>query len=167
MGNFNRDNRGGGRSFGRRDFGSRDFNRGGGRSGDNRMFKAICSECGKECEVPFRPTNGKPVYCSECFEKKGGRRSDSSRPQRPDFRSQSLDQNKSQFDALNIKLDRILKLLEPKVDSKIVSTPIVTKEEKKRKPLEIKEVVAKVAVKKEANKIKVVKAKKVTAKKKK
>jgi len=57
MGNFNRDSRGRGRSFGRRDFGSRDFNRGRGRGGDSRMFKAICSECGKECEVPFRPVN--------------------------------------------------------------------------------------------------------------
>ena len=126
MGDFNRDSRGGGRSFGRRDFGSRDF-RGGGRR-DNQMFKTTCSECGKECEVPFRPTNGKPVYCSECFEKKGGRRSDSSRPQRSDFRGPSSDQNKAQFDALNIKLDRILELLGSKADSKNVSTLVITKE---------------------------------------
>jgi CxxC-x17-CxxC domain-containing protein len=31
------------------------------------MFAATCSKCGKETEVPFRPTNGKPVYCSDCF----------------------------------------------------------------------------------------------------
>ncbi len=33
------------------------------------MHKAICSDCGKECEVPFQPTEGRPVYCQECFAK--------------------------------------------------------------------------------------------------
>jgi CxxC-x17-CxxC domain-containing protein len=31
------------------------------------MFSATCSSCGKEAQVPFRPTSGKPVYCSDCF----------------------------------------------------------------------------------------------------
>jgi CxxC-x17-CxxC domain-containing protein len=31
------------------------------------MFTATCSNCGNEARVPFRPTNGKPVYCSDCF----------------------------------------------------------------------------------------------------
>ena len=47
----------------------RDFNR-----GPREMHKAICSECGKECEVPFKPTEGKPVFCKECFAKKRPRR---------------------------------------------------------------------------------------------
>jgi len=34
------------------------------------MHKAVCSECKKECEVPFKPTEGKPVYCRECYAKK-------------------------------------------------------------------------------------------------
>ena len=34
------------------------------------MHKAICSECGEKCEVPFRPTSDKPVLCSNCFESK-------------------------------------------------------------------------------------------------
>ncbi len=34
------------------------------------MHKATCSECGEECEVPFKPTEGKPVYCRECYRKK-------------------------------------------------------------------------------------------------
>jgi len=34
------------------------------------MHKAVCSECGKECEVPFKPTEGKPVYCKECYRSK-------------------------------------------------------------------------------------------------
>lgn len=164
MGNFNRDSRGGGRSFGRRDFGSRGFDRGGGR-GDSQMFKTVCSDCGNECEVPFRPTSGKPVYCSDCFEKKGGRRSDSPRPQRSDFRRQSSDQNKTQFDALNIKLDRILKILEPKVDSKVISIPAVV-EVKETKPSKVKKVVAKVVVEEKVKEVKTPKVKKVVAKKK-
>jgi CxxC-x17-CxxC domain-containing protein len=31
------------------------------------MHSAICSSCGKTCEVPFRPTGDKPVYCRDCF----------------------------------------------------------------------------------------------------
>lgn len=32
--------------------------------------EAICAECGKACTVPFKPTEGRPVYCSECFAKR-------------------------------------------------------------------------------------------------
>jgi CxxC-x17-CxxC domain-containing protein len=48
----------------------RNFNRG--RFGDrNRnLYNAICAECNTECKVPFRPTQGKPVLCRECFSKK-------------------------------------------------------------------------------------------------
>jgi CxxC-x17-CxxC domain-containing protein len=35
--------------------------------GPREMFTATCSNCGKEASVPFRPTSGKPVYCSDCF----------------------------------------------------------------------------------------------------
>jgi len=52
----------------------RNFNKGGGFrrdfGGPREMHKAICSECGQECEVPFKPTEGKPVYCKECYAKK-------------------------------------------------------------------------------------------------
>ena len=34
------------------------------------MYKAVCSECGRDAYVAFKPTEGKPVYCSECFEKR-------------------------------------------------------------------------------------------------
>jgi len=34
------------------------------------MHKAVCSECKAECEVPFKPTEGKPVFCRDCFRKK-------------------------------------------------------------------------------------------------
>lgn len=60
----------------RRDSGNRRF--GGGRPGGFRnnnnfdrgpreMHKAVCADCKKECEVPFKPTEGKPVYCRDCF----------------------------------------------------------------------------------------------------
>jgi CxxC-x17-CxxC domain-containing protein len=29
--------------------------------------QAVCSACGKETTVPFRPTQGRPVFCRECF----------------------------------------------------------------------------------------------------
>ncbi|MBW2991568.1 DNA-directed RNA polymerase [Candidatus Woesearchaeota archaeon] len=38
-------------------------------SGPRTMHKAVCAECGVECEVPFEPTEGRPVYCKECFAK--------------------------------------------------------------------------------------------------
>jgi CxxC-x17-CxxC domain-containing protein len=43
------------------------YGAGGYDRGPREMFAATCSKCGKETEVPFRPTNGKPVYCSDCF----------------------------------------------------------------------------------------------------
>jgi len=46
-------------------------NSGFGRSfGPREMHKAVCEECKKECEVPFKPTEGKPVYCRECYAKR-------------------------------------------------------------------------------------------------
>lgn len=32
------------------------------------MFDTVCSECGCDTQVPFKPTEGKPVYCRECFQ---------------------------------------------------------------------------------------------------
>ena len=48
---------------------------GGGASrtgGRREMFPAVCSRCGKDTQVPFQPTSGKPVYCSECFQLERG-----------------------------------------------------------------------------------------------
>ncbi len=45
------------------------FRGGGFNSGPREMHKATCSDCGKECEVPFKPAEGKPVYCRDCFQK--------------------------------------------------------------------------------------------------
>jgi CxxC-x17-CxxC domain-containing protein len=41
--------------------------------GQRQMYKATCSNCGQQCDVPFMPKldeNGKPmrpVYCNNCY----------------------------------------------------------------------------------------------------
>jgi CxxC-x17-CxxC domain-containing protein len=34
------------------------------------LCKAVCADCHKDCEVPFRPSGERPVYCKECFSKR-------------------------------------------------------------------------------------------------
>lgn len=46
------------------------------RDGPVEMYKAICDNCGAKCEVPFKPTPGKPVLCSDCFRKKSNKKDD-------------------------------------------------------------------------------------------
>jgi len=48
-----------------------DDRRGGfrGDRGEREMHKAVCADCGNDCEVPFKPSGDKPVYCRECFGK--------------------------------------------------------------------------------------------------
>ena len=41
----------------------------GGFGGPREMHDAVCSECKQQCQVPFKPTEGKPVYCRDCFAK--------------------------------------------------------------------------------------------------
>ena len=57
------------------------YSRGGGgySSGPRQMYPAVCSNCGKETEVPFQPSGEKPVYCRECFQDR--------RPARPRYGS--------------------------------------------------------------------------------
>ena len=87
------------RNEGPRRFSGRDSGRFG--SGNRRMYKVVCDKCGKECEVPFKPTGDKPIYCSECFSKGG--------------RDKSSDQTSKQFEMINAKLDKILKALSPSI----------------------------------------------------
>ena len=103
MRNFNRD-----RKFGRRD--SKPSFRDSGRFRDSdrperrefrkevQMYSATCDKCGARCEVPFKPSGSKPVYCSDCF-RKGDK-----------FESKNPEYNK-EFDIINEKLDRILEAL--------------------------------------------------------
>lgn len=112
MGNYNRDSRsGGGRNFSE-------------QGGDREMHRATCAKCGRDCEVPFKPTGIRPVFCKDCFQRNKGEEperfgnNDRRGPRRPSFdRSQSYNrpQNSEQFNALNTKLDMILDLLRPKL----------------------------------------------------
>ena len=44
---------------------------GGGHRGSTRTeTRAICSQCGKHTTVPFRPTQGRPVLCRDCFQQR-------------------------------------------------------------------------------------------------
>jgi CxxC-x17-CxxC domain-containing protein len=38
-----------------------------GRDDVPQKFDAVCSKCGKACQVPFRPNGKRPVYCNDCF----------------------------------------------------------------------------------------------------
>ncbi len=52
------------------------------RDTPREFFTATCAECGKECEIPFKPTQGKPVYCRDCYRRIQPERR---RPNKPRF----------------------------------------------------------------------------------
>jgi len=188
MGNFQGGgNRGGGYSGGggggRPSFQRKSF--GGDR--DNTKYKAVCDECHKECEVPFRPSSDKLVYCNDCFSNKrkdddraprrdfgdrGPKRDFNNRPAQPSFSKPAGGQDdvKKQLSDMNVKLDRLVsaleKLTQNKTEAKQVSkvAPVVlVKKEVKKTP--VKTVPSKVvALKTPAKKVVV---KKVVLKKKK
>jgi CxxC-x17-CxxC domain-containing protein len=138
MGDFRREGgnrfRGGNRGGfggGRRDGGRPSFGGGRGGFGGDRgsvtMHKTTCDQCHKSCEVPFRPTEGKPVYCNECFggKKESGDRGgdrfsrksfDSARPVRNDFAPSanrgSDDGLKKQLEVISAKLDALVRSIE-------------------------------------------------------
>jgi len=110
------------RDGGRRDFSPRDRDDRGSRDsrggrddrgnrdmldmGERKMYKATCADCGKECEVPFRPSADRPVFCSDCFITDDNR-----------SKVKKTDDYKQEFEHLNAKLDKILKLLEGKKEA--------------------------------------------------
>jgi len=130
------------------------------RQRDNRggreMHQAICSQCGKDCQVPFRPTGDKPIYCSDCYEKLGNNSNSWSygddRPQRPSYGDRNSGGNRSfsnnrdfgggrsfskpadnrQMEMVAKKLDRIIELLEgQRPVIKMVEKTVEKKVEKK------------------------------------
>lgn len=72
-------------------------------SEDRSMHKVTCDSCGESCEVPFKPTVGKPVYCDACFKKNKSSGSEN-----------RANQSSMELAQINEKLDRILEAL--KVD---------------------------------------------------
>lgn len=151
MGDYNPNDRSSGRRGGSkyggpsRGGGGRSF--GGGRDFDRPMHRATCANCGNECQVPFKPTGERPVYCSNCFESmrggedagRGARRDfgrsgfDDRRPRsndRDDSRAPSPVQHNGKIiemlNSLHLKMDKILTALEPKP-----AKPLVTKKKVK------------------------------------
>jgi CxxC-x17-CxxC domain-containing protein len=35
--------------------------------GERQRFEITCDQCGKNDSVPFKPSTGRPVLCSDCF----------------------------------------------------------------------------------------------------
>jgi len=120
MGDFKRDrnSRGDRGDFSKRSFsrdrpfddsrrGDRDFNR---RAPE--MHTVVCDKCGEECQVPFKPTSSKPVYCSACFRSQdqgSGSRRETSRRISP--AGNMAPSNSNEIKQINIKLDKILEIL--------------------------------------------------------
>ena len=47
-------------------------NSGGGFGCARQMYPATCASCGRETEVPFKPSGARPVYCRDCFQRQRG-----------------------------------------------------------------------------------------------
>lgn len=125
---------------------------GGRRSGGDRpggrmeLFAAICSECKKNCQVPFRPSGDKPVYCRDCFNKQPqipGRNSNGKDPRSQQEYTRT--QNRAEIDTLTqqlidieSKINRILEFLTPKTEH-IVFSPeeasVIEKIKKEKTPV--------------------------------
>ncbi|MFC1710361.1 CxxC-x17-CxxC domain-containing protein [Patescibacteria group bacterium] len=151
MSDYNRNSRSGGRGGRGGDYRRRD-------SGRREMYSAVCAECGRDCEVPFRPTGDKPIYCSRCFEnKEGGRDSrgpDRRRSHGSDYEKKD-DTNKKMLDQLssiNYKLDRILNVIDKGNKKKPVTKKAEVKKVEKKVKSKVKKAKPKKTEKKEVKK---------------
>lgn len=166
MKDFKKNDRFGGNG-GRNKFGGRGFGGGkpsfGGRGRKEvTMHSAVCGDCGKKCEVPFRPSGDKPVFCSSCFgsknegfERGNNRGGDKfKRSERRDFEgnrdsqkrspvdnSTGINDLKRQMELLTIKLDTLTRTLEKFDFSKKeeISKPIETEKKAVAKKKTVKE----------------------------
>lgn len=139
------------RDFGNRDFGSRDNGFRSERREDfnKEMFTATCDNCGKKCEVPFRPSGDKPVYCSDCFRKDGSR--DERRGDRASVAGNATNPELvEQLKAMNAKLDRLLRALELRSDAAAPKAMVFEPEAEVAPQKKAKKVVAKVETKTKA-----------------
>lgn len=95
MGRFDRNNSSSGRRSGGNSF-DRD-------RGQTTMHPAICDQCGKDCQVPFKPSGDKPIFCSSCFEQQG---SGGGRDGRRDNNRRSFGESRDRGDRGNNRGDR-------------------------------------------------------------
>jgi len=107
------------------------------------MYKAVCSKCGKDCEIPFQPTGSRPVFCRDCFRENaaaGDRRPFGERTMSRPTTDGNTEYShlKDQLASINAKLEKLVILLTPAVVSE--EAPVVTEE---RPVLEKKKRVAK------------------------
>lgn len=153
-------NRGGGGFRGGNGGGRPDFKRkewGNDRGGNKSMHSAVCSDCGNRCEVPFRPSGDKPVYCNNCF---GAQRDGKERNDRPYFDTQKVKKDfssmksvshadsrpvsqgtdealKKQLSEISMKLDRltntVTRLLDERIQQEVIKVaPVISKTETKK-----------------------------------
>ena len=100
---------------------------------EKRIYRAVCDECGNDCDVPFRPSGDKPVYCDNCF--KGPGRDNKGRSKDRD--GEDL---QKQIDLINTKLDKILQtmesfiVVEEKPKKKSSAKKTTSKKKKAKKP---------------------------------
>ncbi|KKW10916.1 MAG: hypothetical protein UY50_C0024G0006 [Parcubacteria group bacterium GW2011_GWA2_49_9] len=97
--------------------------------GPKQLFSAICADCRKPCQVPFRPSGDKPIYCKDCFMKRkektagdtwrsdapqSGSPKQNSTPAKPQPSSGGVQlvDLKRQMDVMSEKLDALLQKLE-------------------------------------------------------
>lgn len=131
MNDFKRGGRFGKGGFSRGGFGGRGGFRGGGRDfgRPSQMFQTTCANCGKTCEVPFRPTGERPVYCNDCFAKmKGGapenaRGNQGNKPfsQAPRTEDSRIGDMKRLLESMNEKLDILTKTLDASMRGKEIA----------------------------------------------
>jgi CxxC-x17-CxxC domain-containing protein len=87
------------------------------------LHDAICSKCGDPCQVPFRPTGSKPIYCKKCFIKDGApapkRFGDRERPSfgaRPAAAAPDTAKLEARLTAIEKKLDTLIEAILEDID---------------------------------------------------
>ena len=91
-------------------------NQGGESGSDFVLHEGVCDKCGKNCDVPFKPTSSKPLYCRSCFRANNSGTLDS-RPEKPresfdrPERSSSRDTQSEELEKISRRLDKIMKAL--------------------------------------------------------
>lgn len=73
--------------------------------------KTTCDGCHAMCEVPFVPNGKKPVYCRNCYKGKDTTISFTGQPF-TSTESEGSNDLKKQFSVLNMKIDRLIALIE-------------------------------------------------------